>query len=133
MRIQCGQYVMTTIIHELGIAKPSHSSPKDRLRLLNNEHARVQRRLKDAQAKLAGLFALEGVLPRYLQPGDFEHLRELLQRDVERWTQELNDIKRQLPDARLDAQCNEFNVKERWRKQDEEQRLALAAWRKQQQ
>jgi hypothetical protein len=122
---------MTTIIHEHGIAKLSHSSPKHRLRLLNNQHARVQRRLKKAQEKLAGIFALEDVLPRYLQPGDYEHLRELLQRDVVRWTEELNNIKRQLPDARLDAQYEEFGVRERWDRERAEREMALAAWRKQ--
>jgi hypothetical protein len=119
------------IIYEPGVAKPSHNSPQDKLRLLNNEQARVQRRLKNAQGKLAGLFALEDVLPRYLQPGDYEHLRELLQRDVARWMEELNDLKRQLTDARLDAQFNEFGVRKRWHRERVERELALAAWRKQ--
>jgi hypothetical protein len=99
---------MTTIIYEAGIAKPFDNSLEDRARLLTNERARVQRRLKVAQAKFVGLCALKDVLPRYLQSGDYEHLHDLLQRDLKRWKEAYLEIEQQASDARFDAKVGKF-------------------------
>ena len=68
-----------TTIDAPGLAKLSASSL---VRVLNNERQRKLRRLKRAQLKLAGLQALKEDLQPYLQPGDYEHIEDRLQREV---------------------------------------------------
>jgi hypothetical protein len=72
---------MTTTIDTPGLAK---AAPGDLLRELTNERARVKRRLDKAKAKLAGIKALKESLQPYLQPGDYEHIYERLEREFER-------------------------------------------------
>jgi len=72
-----------------GLAKLSSG---DLVRELTNELARVRRRLKRARQKLAGLRALKEDLQPYLQPGDYEHLLELLKREVERRSREETEL-----------------------------------------
>ena len=68
------------------------AAPGDLLRQLVNERARVKRRLDKAQAEVAGIDALKDVLRPYLQPGDYEHIHQRLQGEVERWDQREKDL-----------------------------------------
>jgi hypothetical protein len=81
-----------------GLAKLSSG---DLLRELTNELARVRRRLKRARQKLVGLGALKEDLRPYLQPGDYEHLLELLEREVERRRREEMELSRRCSDERF--------------------------------
>jgi hypothetical protein len=76
---------MTTTIDAPGLAKVAPAAEWDLLRELINERARVKRRLNKALPKLAGIKALKEVLQPYLQPGDYEHILERIEREVQRW------------------------------------------------
>jgi hypothetical protein len=76
---------VTTFIDTPGLAKLSAG---DLVRELQNERQRKLRRLKHAQLKLAGLQALKKDLCPYLQPGDYEHIEDRLQREVTQRLQE---------------------------------------------
>ena len=80
---------MPTTIDAPGLAKVARG---DLLRELINERARVRRRLDKAKPKLAGIRALKEDLRPYLQPGDYEHIQERLEREVERWDQREKDL-----------------------------------------
>jgi hypothetical protein len=88
---------MTTTIDASGLAKIASGNL---LRDLINERARVQRWLDKAQAKFAGIKALEEELRPYLQPGDYEHLYERLQHEIERWNQREKELTRLVQDER---------------------------------
>ena len=82
---------MTTVINAPGLSKISPGD--DVLRQLENEKARVRRRLRKAEAKLAGLKALkDDLLRRYMQAEDYQYEEERLQREVERWSQEQREL-----------------------------------------
>ena len=81
---------MTTTIDAPGLAK---AAPGNLLRDLTNERARVRRRLDKAQAKFAGIKVLKEDLRPYLQPGDYEHIHERLEHEVERWDQREKELR----------------------------------------
>jgi hypothetical protein len=86
---------MTTVIAEPGLAKTSIQDKQDvenALRQVTNELQRVRHRLRQAQLKLAGLQALKKDLRLYLQPGDYEHILDVLRREVERREHEEKDL-----------------------------------------
>lgn len=76
---------MSTTIDAPGLAKVSRANL---VRDLHNERQRKLRRLKRERLKFAGLQALKIDLQPYLQPGDYEHIEDRLQREV---TQRLQD------------------------------------------
>jgi|SRR5262249_42536431 len=82
-------------------AAPAKVSSTNLLRELTNELARLRRRMKRVQLKLAGLQALETDLQPYLQPGDYEHLLGLLGCEVERRQREVRELERRCSDERL--------------------------------
>jgi hypothetical protein len=93
---------MTTTIDQPGLAKVSRQTGgeiQNRVRILKNERQRIAKRLAKAQAQFNGIVALEDFLPRYLQPGDYEHLREILSRNLERLREAYDDNGKQLHDA----------------------------------
>ena len=87
---------MTTTIDAPGLAKISASNL---VRDLNNER----------QRKLAGLQALKKDLQPYLQPGDYEHLEDRLQREVTQRLQEETELARRLRHERHVARMAEFH------------------------
>ena len=70
---------MSTTIDAPGLAKVSRANL---FRDLHNERQRKLRRLKRERLKFAGLQALKIDLQPYLQPGDYEHIEDRLQREV---------------------------------------------------
>ena len=97
---------MTTTIDAPGLAKISASNL---VRDINNERQRKLRRLKRAQLKLAGLQALKKDLQPYLQPGDYEHVEDRLQREVTQRLQEETELARRLRHERHVARMAEFH------------------------
>ena len=86
------------VINEPGLAKVSST---DLLHELTNELVRVRRRLKRARLKFAGLQALKRDLQPYLQSGDYEHLLELLKREIERREREETELSTRCRDERF--------------------------------
>jgi hypothetical protein len=82
---------MTTTIDVPELARISSS---DLLRDFTNERRRNQRRLERAQLKLAGLQALKKDLQPYLQPGDYEHIEDRLQREVRQRSEKESELSR---------------------------------------
>src|SRR5262245_9740174 len=76
-----------------GLAKVA---PGNFLRDLINERARVKRRLDKAKAKFAGIKVLKEDLQPYLQPGDYEHIYEPLEREFERLDAREKDLGQQV-------------------------------------
>jgi hypothetical protein len=110
---------MSTVINQPGIAKQSGDTLEERARLLTNEASRALRRLRKVQKQIAGLAALKDVLPRYLQPGDYEFIREHLQHEAKRWQEEYDNVAWHASDARHDAKRGEAGCAERQRQQIE--------------
>jgi hypothetical protein len=84
---------MTTTIDAPGLAKVSTG---DLLRELTNERARVKRRRVKAQEKLAGIKVLKEDLRLYLQPDDWEHIHDRLEREADQWERRENDLARRV-------------------------------------
>jgi hypothetical protein len=53
-----------------------------------------------AKAKFAGIKALKEDLRPYLQPEDYEHIHDRLEREVERWDQRKKDLAERVSNER---------------------------------
>jgi hypothetical protein len=96
---------MTTTIDAPGLVKFSLSDSS--VRDLTSERKRMQRRLKIAKQKLEGIQVLKDDLQPYLQPGDYEFLRERLEREVKRWAEEEIELTERLRLARREVRRKE--------------------------
>ena len=92
---------MTTAIDAPGLAKLSSG---DLAKELTNELRWVRKRLKLAEQKLAAWPLMEEDLKRYLQPGDFEFIKERFEREATRWRQEEEDLRKRTSHARHEEQ-----------------------------
>jgi hypothetical protein len=105
---------MTTTIDQPGLAKVPHPG-EEVLQQLENEKARVRRRLHKAKAKLAGLQALkEDLLRRYMQPEDYKYEEERLRLEVQRWSQEHFELHKRFREQRHRMRMEHVPLSPRW-------------------
>src|SRR5262249_43668297 len=106
---------MSITIDASGLAKISTG---DLVRELTNERQRVWRRLNRAHEKFAGLCALKEDLKPYLQPEDYEHIEERLQREINRWQQKHLELSRRCSDERYRQRFGERRFEEMCRERE---------------